>query len=622
MDTFFGSLAHLFATANITHIIWCAVILAIMLTLAVLHHRWKSDPKKIRVWRLLCLLPMILCIVHEVVYVYGISEFIPSFIPLYLIAVLALIPIPFVKRKIGYRIAASFTGVLSLFAALYFCATSPNYFNHIHESYTGSFHSLIQDMDRTYVLKEWKEVDFSALETKYMPLVQEAEREQNPAKFFEAVESFCFEMHDEHINVSFGYDPDIYMSELDRKTHEYGLAMIRLDNGDVIAICTTEEVNAVGIEDGTIITSWNGKPIAQALSEDVQDHGEPVKANADRLAPLWLSGTGGETVDVSFLDRSGNEQTVTLADLDRTPARREAFANLRGVDYPFDFEKLIEENFSTKMLDDKCGYLKLTEEETGSYIHDTLGVMTGDHKWARDMFREKLNELKAQGMEYLVIDLRNNMGGFDEIGCALCDLLTDKDWYGQGLGIRQDGKYICLSDHCIHGTGEFADLKVVALTNYCCASAGDGTALYLSRLPNVTLAGITDPCGINQKTGGISVLSGLDVTVFYPTGLVLDENRVPNVDTRADRISRNPVEVRIPLDFDAAMRIFRDKEDYELDWAIKYLEELMIADFWKINISSYESFCISKSKTLTTALCILRSLQKARTMKSKLLRQT
>ena len=56
------------------------------------------------------------------------------------------------------------------------------------------------------------------------------------------------------------------------------------------------------------------------------------------------------------------------------------------------------------------------------------------------------------------------------------------------------------------------------------------------------------------------------------TGLVLDENHVPNVDTRADRISRNPVEVRIPLDYDAAMRIFRDKEDYELDWAIKYLE--------------------------------------------------
>ena len=175
-------------------------------------------------------------------------------------------------------------------------------------------------------------------------------------------------------------------------------------------------------------------------------------------------------------------------------------------------------------------------------------------------------------MEYLVVDLRNNMGGFDEIGCALCDLLTDQDWYGQGLGIRKNGQYTCVSDHGIHGTGEFADLPVVALTNYNCCSAGDGTALYLSKLPNVTLAGITDPNGCNQETGGVCVLSGGTVTVMYPVGLIMDETGVPNVDTRADRISRNPVEVRIPLDYDAAMQIFREKADYELDWAVRYLE--------------------------------------------------
>ena len=50
-------------------------------------------------------------------------------------------------------------------------------------------------------------------------------------------------------------------------------------------------------------------------------------------------------------------------------------------------------------------------------------------------------------------------------------------------------------------------------------------------------------------------------------------NGDPNIDTRADRISRNPVEERIPLDYDAAMKIFRDKEDYELEWAIQYLEK-------------------------------------------------
>lgn len=61
--------------------------------------------------------------------------------------------------------------------------------------------------------------------------------------------------------------------------------------------------------------------------------------------------------------------------------------------------------------------------------------------------------------------------------------------------------------------------------------------------------------------------------VGFPTGLILDENGTPKVDTSSDRISRNPVEVRIPLDYDAAMRMFCDKEDYELAWAVEYLIE-------------------------------------------------
>jgi hypothetical protein len=54
---------------------------------------------------------------------------------------------------------------------------------------------------------------------------------------------------------------------------------------------------------------------------------------------------------------------------------------------------------------------------------------------------------------------------------------------------------------------------------------------------------------------------------------VLDGNGNPNIDTRKDCVSRNPVDVRIPLDYDAAMAIFRDKEDYELNWAVQYLKE-------------------------------------------------
>ena len=141
MNSFLGTLRHLFGTANITHIIWCAAILLIMLALAVLHHLWKNDAKKIRLWRLLCLLPLIICAVHEWIYVYGITDYFAWFMPLYIIGIFELFPIPFAKRKIGYRVSAAVTGVLSVFLGSVFCAMAPNCYNHVRETYTESFRS-------------------------------------------------------------------------------------------------------------------------------------------------------------------------------------------------------------------------------------------------------------------------------------------------------------------------------------------------------------------------------------------------------------------------------------------------------------------------------------------------
>ncbi len=577
METFFGSLLHRLSVANITHLIWFGVIAVIMIILAALHHKWKGDDKKIRLWRLLCLIPLILAAVHALIYLMGFPFFIVGHFPLYAVALFALLPIPFAKRKIGYKITAALTGLVTCVFGFYYLGMSPLYFNHSRESYTDSFHSLVQDMDKHYVLKEWKGVDFAALEEKYMPMVQEAEQAQDKEKFADAIMAFCCELHDGHVPVITANEDRIRCASytMSYQPREYGLAMVQLDNGDVIAVCTTDDVHKFGIEDGTVITEWNGKDILQACAEDVPDLGMPVKENADRVAAMVLSGIGGETVDVTFIDNNGAEQTATLTDLGEPHTQLEAFRAYRHFDKlgtEEEDQSLMNENFSTKMLDDKCGYLRITAEGTDNGFYDIfVGYMMGDHAQAREMFREKLRDLKAQGMEYLVIDLRNNMGGYDEIANALCDLLTTEDQQHYGIGIRENGSYRFSSVHGIHADGEFADLKVVALTNFGALSAGDGASLYLSSLPNVTLAGITDPYGCNQETGGISVLSGGEVYVGYPVGLVLDGNGDPNIDTRADRISRNPVEERIPLDHDSAMKIFRDGEDYELEWAMDYL---------------------------------------------------
>ena len=51
------------------------------------------------------------------------------------------------------------------------------------------------------------------------------------------------------------------------------------------------------------------------------------------------------------------------------------------------------------------------------YNANIKGYLTGNHKYAREMFREKLRALEEQGMTKLVIDLRGNGGGFGS-GCT------------------------------------------------------------------------------------------------------------------------------------------------------------------------------------------------------------
>ena len=51
MNTFFGTLWHRIAVSNKEQLVWFGAVVIIMIVLAVLHHKWKGDKKKIRLWR-------------------------------------------------------------------------------------------------------------------------------------------------------------------------------------------------------------------------------------------------------------------------------------------------------------------------------------------------------------------------------------------------------------------------------------------------------------------------------------------------------------------------------------------------------------------------------------------
>ena len=243
-------------------------------------------------------------------------------------------------------------------------------------------------MERNYCLNSWKEIDYDALEAKYLPMIQEAEKTGDKATYGKALEEFAYEFHDGHVSIN------LLNEDLENATEEalygndYGLSLFTLSDGTTIAVNVETDgipglqvLSNAGIKNGTVITKWDGRDIASAVA-DVQcvdlNLQYPVKENEDLLRPIFMAGKGGDTVDVTYLDEMGKEKTVIL------PKQRTYYSRLyiteaqlfqqkaafivakafqeKTYDQMSDQEKTnlksqlkeVRENFATKMITDKC----------------------------------------------------------------------------------------------------------------------------------------------------------------------------------------------------------------------------------------------------------------------------
>ncbi len=552
------------------------IFMAIGLTLA--HHIMKKKEKSLKIWRILCLIPLIVCLIHFPIYwLHGaLLETILLYGILYITAILMALWQFLYQRKHGCRIAA---GIIHIFAILGFILTislQASLFIKIHnfstQSYTEAFRSTIETMQKEYILSEWKEIDYDALEQDIMPMIKQAEKKQDKIAYGIALMTYAYRFYDGHITCEI-------MNQADRETicdriagEDYGFSMTTLEDGQTIAVLTEKDSQAseLGIQDGTVITKWDNTPIPEAVQDVECIYPEllafPVASNEEYLKPIFLAGKGGKENTVSFLAEDGTEKTVTLNSMGSYRKRLECAVKR------FYHNNIPDKNFSCKMLNDHCGYLRISKESY-SIPSDSAASIKGEYPEITEMLDEKLTKLRDKGMDRLIIDLRGNSGGCDFISPAVASLFARENIFHSGFAKYQDGNYIPLKSNIeITKNGKYADIPVVTLVNAQCCSAGDALAADLSLFPNVTLMGITTTNGVNQTVGGFCFTSDSDFVIQYPFFMSIDENGDPFIDTKADRISRVPLDEQIPLTEKAALTIFGGEGDYELDYAVHYLD--------------------------------------------------
>ena len=560
-------LKHLLYSQDNIIMTFCLVFIIWFIILLIVCKKVGNIPAKAKAWKCLCLVPLAAAIIHFFVFSFGdaVLPLLEEYGFIYASAVLTtLLPLFFIKKskKPVKIIGAVVIGVVCLLS-LFFNIDSSVSVNYSNRDLKSAYISLCDYFEENYIMNEWKKPDYEKIKADGLKLIDEAEKTGDITKYYEAVDEFTNSFYDGHMGISF-YDGNDYLITRIKQFNDYGLSLITLDDGTTIAV---DVEDGLEIKNGDTVTKWNGVPIDQAIESVHVPMPEPVAEN-DRIdKAFWLACTGGESVEVSYINSDNEEKTLTLDKLDSEMPRALKARRL--------FWHNTDEAYSYKMLNGNTGYLKITSEETDRF-HDYLAYCTGNHNYAREMFRNDLRELKNQGMTKLVVDIRNNGGGYDEVATALASLFTKEKRYAFSLGIRKDKEYIKTADRYVSADGEFSDIEVLVLTNMRCASAGDGMVLYLSKLDNVTVAGLSCPAGCNQESGG-SIFMPKGVIVNFPVGLVMDEEANPNIDVDDSRQSRTPLDVKIPLTKEAALKIFNEEnfdngKDYELEWAIDFLD--------------------------------------------------
>lgn len=479
------------------------------------------------------------------------------------------------KRKVLPLVITGFlTFVFSSVAILYVFAFEGSYHlgNFTHYGYERSMSLLIDELEKNYVLRDHKEIDFDALRNTYIPMAAEAEKNKDEVAFAEAVTNLCYEFHDGHL--SFRVLDDELSSKVMYKMagNDYGFSMIRQDDGKTVVILLDKKSEAykLGIRNRSVITEWDGVKIDEAISKVrcvqpmYQICAFPIAENEEIVKPIFLAGKGGDKVKVKFIDESGNEKEVSVS------ANGSYYDRLKEALYPLS-EKWCSEFGFAKMLDDHCGYLCIPQESFDP-VNDIGAALADEYPSLKQLIVDRIEGLKAQGMDRLILDLRGNDGGIDVIYEEIVSLFTDKEivYYGGFY----DGKTYRMSDSwawTIPVDGRYKDIPVVALVNAGCASSGDMFAYSISKCPNVTMMGITTTWGSAQALGGRCYLTDGRITVRYPIIASLDENGSVVMDAGKDRKSSLKLDKRIPLDSTAVYCMYELGGDYDLAYTRKYL---------------------------------------------------
>lgn len=335
-----------------------------------------------------------------------------------------------------------------------------------------------------------------------------------------------------------------YLGEVDEEKLEEGAIKGYIEGlGDPY----TEYISKEDMDDYLDDTMGNFVGIGIYMVKNTDYHRIQVLATI-KGSPAEKAGiqAGDLIISVDGIEYKADDMTTASNNIKGEEGTKVTVEILRGteiVKYEITREKVKVNQVEGKVLSNNIGYIQFT---------------SFDETTAED-FKEKYGELAKQGIQSLIIDLRNNGGGIVDQALEIADYVATKDsvlLYEVDKNNKETVKKA--------KTDPIINMPIIILTNENTASASEILAGALKDLGKAKTVGTkTYGKGVIQQILKLSDGSGLKITI--------EEYQTPNRN-KINKVGIEPdEEVELPDSVESVLNV-KESEDTQLQKAIEMLK--------------------------------------------------
>lgn len=350
---------------------------------------------------------------------------------------------------------------------------------------------------------------------------------------------------EEKISQMEGIVNEYYLDEIDTQEVENQIYKGMIEGlGDDYAEYYTEEELAKVQESNSGV--YNG--IGVALTQDAET-GIVTVVSCYEGTPAWEAGVlaGDVIYAVDDVEVTGKDLTETVARIKKNDKDTVKLTVARDgeSDYlEFDVERDDVEvpTVSCEMLNEQVGYIAISSFD----------------QVTEEQFLEAKEELEEQGMEKLIVDLRNNLGGVLDTVCNILDEMLP-----EGIIVYTEDKNGERTEYKSDGEHSF-DLPLVVLVNEYSASASE------------IFAGAVKDYGIGTLVGTTTYGKGIVQRLFsLPDGTAVKMTIAKYYTPDGNDIHKVGIEPDVEVKLDDSLRqksVISKEEDNQIQKALEVLE--------------------------------------------------